>query len=214
MSRPACVARLDVVFVGMRVAEHDQQPVALRRSDVAFIPIDRSQDLVPISADRATIDLGFDGRRQRGRIDEVPRRDRQPRIFSATTGAENRSSASASKTSEVKDARLKVGLDHSGLGRRGCEVGRQLVVRTSPRPSPGSGLPAVCSSLIAWQVRGRGESASISRAIAYVTSLRALSALNRLRISARTIARSRPRGPCAAHINDTCSNSAMSPARG
>ena len=72
---------LDVVLVGLRMAEKGQQPVALRRTDVALVLPDESQHVVAITADHRAVDLGLDPGGQCRGVDEIGEHDCQTTDF-------------------------------------------------------------------------------------------------------------------------------------
>ena len=75
-----------VVLVSLGMAEHRQQPVALRGPDVAFVAFDDLVYLVAIPPDHGAVDLGLDSGRQCRRIDKIGEEDCQAPDLTAVSG--------------------------------------------------------------------------------------------------------------------------------
>jgi hypothetical protein len=68
---------MDVVLMGARVTEYRQQPISLRRADVPFKTVNRSQDLFAVAAHQRVVGLGLHPGGEHRRIDQIGEQDRQ-----------------------------------------------------------------------------------------------------------------------------------------
>jgi hypothetical protein len=60
-----------VILVGEGMAENREQPVAVRRTDIALVAVDDLNHLVAVPADHGAVNLRLDARGQRRRIDQI-----------------------------------------------------------------------------------------------------------------------------------------------